>query len=251
MANVKACVEALDAKADIYIWMDRPGLSYEGARHPYGGVMVNQYAFDMLKPLLLRQSYVNKVEQWTGQEIQVDVDKIRESQVGMPHGHLGHWLGIEFPDMQADLSQKWLTTDPNQFYLKDLRFVQSKILINRTSRFLNPMTSYFFMEKYRDRLIFIGTEEERNVFAKEWHFAFDLEYLKVDDFHHLAAAMRYCKFFIGNQSMCFAIAEALKVPRILELCPYAQNIHPCGPYAHYFQFQKGLVYLVDKLDKEL
>jgi hypothetical protein len=107
------------------------------------------------------------------------------------------------------------------------------------------------MEKYRDHLMFCGTEEERDAFAKEWHFAFELQILKVANFFELAAWIACCKFFIGNQSMCFAIAEALKVPRILELCPYAQNIHPCGPYAHYFQFQKGLVYLVDKLDKEL
>jgi hypothetical protein len=148
--------------------------------------------------------------------------------------------------MQADLSKPWLSV-PYTNHQPAYR----KIIINRTARWQNVLISYFFMERYRDRMLFAGTEEERDAFAKEWHFAFELEYLKVTNFQELAQAMLHCKFFIGNQSMCYSIAEGLKIPRILELCPFSPNVHPVGKHAHYFQFQRGLTYLVDKLDKEL
>ena len=42
---------------------------------------------------------------------------------------------------------------------------------------------------------------------------------------------------IGNMSLSFAIAEALKVPRILESCPYFPVVQPIGKNAFNFYFQ--------------
>lgn len=44
-----------------------------------------------------------------------------------------------------------------------------------------------------------------------------LEYIPVEDFMHMANIIAGCRFFIGNQSFPFAIAEALKVKRLLEV----------------------------------
>lgn len=249
MAGIKEVCEQQNAKAEIYLWLDREGKLYDGAYHPYEGKMLNRYSFGMLYPLLMNQSYVASVQPWTGQKIMVDMDKIREAQLDMPYGNLAHWLGLMFPDMQADLSLTWLNVVPLSEYPQfDGVEIHKHIVVNRTARYLNPYVSYYLLNDYRDHLIFAGLEKEYHEFKKQWCIE-NLKLLVVTDFLELATVINNCKFFIGNQSMCFGIAEALKVPRLLEMCPYAPNIHPVGHKAHYFKFQEGLSYWVPKLDK--
>lgn len=247
LAGIKQVCESQGAKAELYLWLDQIGHCYPGAEHPYEGKMINQYAFDMLEPLLIRQSYIHTVAPWKGEKIIVDMDRIRQKQVAMPYGSLSHWIGMEFSDMQTDLSKKWIGTDPNSEYR--MKLMHEKILINRTSRYRMPYVSYYFLKDYANKLVFVGLEKEHEDFQKTWQF--ELPFIKADNFHDLALYMKACKFFIGNQSVCFAIAEGLKIPRILEVCEYAPNVHPIGDRAHYFMFQEGLMYLVDKLNKEL
>ena len=45
------------------------------------------------------------------------------------------------------------------------------------------------------------------------------------------------EIFIGNQSVAYPIAEALKVPRILEACPYFPVVQPVGDDAFDFYYQ--------------
>lgn len=234
------CVE-MDLKANIYIWLDRPGQSYDGSEHPYGQVMMNRYSFDMLKPLAEYQPYVASFEVWEGQPIQVDMDKLRQVIVGMPYGNLAHWIGCKFSDLQADWSQEWL--DVGQFRVD----VADNIIVNRTSRFQNHHISYFFLKDYQDKVLFAGLPIEHEAFNKQWNLK--TEYLQVTDFLDLARYIHSCKFFIGNQSMCFAIAEGVKVPRILEVCLFAPNVHPVGKHAHYFTTQEAVIELTATLDK--
>lgn len=245
LAGIKQVCNDMNAKADIYLWLDQNGFLYHGASHPYGGKMLNQYAFDMLRPLIEEQLYVNSVNVWKGETIHVDLDKIREVQSGMPYGSLARWIFYKYPDMTCDLSEPWI-----KVYETDLNTkTKDKILINRTSRYNNGWLNYFFMEKYKDRMVFCGLPDEHEKFQKDW--CFELPLLEVRHFYELAFAIASCKFFIGNQSMCFAIAEALKVPRILEVCDFAPNVIPIGKHAYDVRFQEALTFLVDKLDKEL
>jgi hypothetical protein len=237
------------------MWLDQKAFYYPGAEHPYES-MFPRYAFDMMKPLIEAQSYVNSFNIWKGEEIIVDLDKHRERALGMPYGSIHRWLGFCYPDTQCDLSKPWIKVD--QFgsftHHQDGSITAeskypSKVLINRTSRYNKPYLTYWFLEKYKENLMFCGLPEEHQKFQKDW--GFELPLLIVDNFLELAIAIKCCKFFLGNQSMCYAIAEALKVPRLLEVCDFAPNVQPIGPNGFDFQFQEGLVYLVDKLMKEL
>lgn len=247
MAGIKQVCETQKMKADIFVWLDQPCFIYEGAEHPYGHVMMNQYAFDMMKPLIEAQPYVNSFQVWSGQKIHIDLDLIREVKINMPHGSLSRWIFYRFPDMTAPLHQTWLKVGIGQITDSVFRTHNETILINRTSRYRNPWISYFFLEQYRDNIKFVGLKEEYEAFKKEWKFEFNFPYVEVKDFHELAIKISECKFFIGNQSMCYAIAEALKVPRILEICQFAPNVIPTGPGAHDFTSQAALTYFVDKL----
>jgi len=226
--------------------------------HPYGSSMMNQYAFDMVRPLLLAQPYIESVEVWTGQQCYVDLDAHRTRQLGLPYGSIHRWIGYLHPDMQTDLSKPWIHI--NRYDNKSASLIyrleeetdrvrDNYILINRTTRYNNQWLTYFSLEKYKDRLLFAGLPDEHEKFQKDWNF--ELPLLKVKDFYELAVAIKSCKFFIGNQSMCYAIAEGLKVPRILEVCDFAPNVIPHGENAYDMRLPGTLEYLVSKLDKEL
>lgn len=241
-------------KAVIYQWLDRPGYFYDGAHHPYNGVMMNQYAFDMLKPLLLSQEYVADFRPWVGEPFMIDMDKVRVMKPLMPYGNIIKWLGYCYGDIMPNVAEKWIKsvtqkgynlTNPEIFPEIDL---SKKILINRTSRYQNQWINYFFLKKYQGDIVFIGLENEWDTFCKQWELNVPL--LSVDNFLELAVAIRSSRFFIGNQSMCFAMAEAMKHPRILEVCPFAPNVDPVGEHAYDFLYQEYFENYVEQLYHE-
>lgn len=254
LASIKHVCEAKNTKADIYLWLDRPCKSYDGAVHPYGSVGVNRYALDMLRPLVESQPYVSSLQEWKGETIAVDLDAIRgHIQVPvMPYGSIMRWAGYAWPDMQADVAKRWIDID---FAMDGIKYrnvhegiddihqkCKGKIIINRTSRYQNGMIHYWFLRDYAKDLIFAGLPEEHADFCKQWEL--DIPLLHVHDFLELAIALRSCRYFIGNQSMCFALAEAMKMPRLLEVCPYAPNVIPCGDGGYDFLHQFSLEWMV-------
>ena len=77
----------------------------------------------------------------------------------------------------------------------------------------------------------------------------NLEFYDCKDFLELASIIRSSKLFIGNLSFGFAIAEALKVPRLLESAPNFPLVYPNGNYGYDFYFQVHFEELVEKLYK--
>ena len=53
----------------------------------------------------------------------------------------------------------------------------------------------------------------------------------------MASIIKSSKFFLGNLCFAYSIAEALKVPRILETCPDFPVVFPCGENAFDFYHQ--------------
>jgi hypothetical protein len=240
LAGIKnICVEN-DHKAIIYQWLNQNGRLYEGAEHPYGNSMMNEYAFKMLKPLIEAQPYVESFNEWKGEDTMVDLDMLRQVKSHMPYGNIVTWLGMVFAEMRPKYWEPWITVDAEPELL-------DTILINRTSRYNAHWVDYFHLKKYEDKLMFAGMPEEHAKFQADWGIKLPL--LEIKDFYQLAVAIKSCKLFIGNQSMCFAIAEAMKVPRLLEVCDFAPNVHPCGDGGYYFRQQDLFEYWVDKLVK--
>jgi hypothetical protein len=65
----------------------------------------------------------------------------------------------------------------------------------------------------------------------------NLKHIKVLNALDLAQTIAGCKFFIGNQSFSFAVAEAIKVKRVLEVCYETPNVIPEGQNGYDFCFQ--------------
>lgn len=253
--NSGDCIAALPAikelakksgkKANYYLFKNRKAIYYQGAVHPVKDdagtmVMLNDKMIEMLIPLFKQQDYIEDAKEWSGEEIDVDLNKIRETNVNCPYGDLRRWYFYPFPNLSCDLSKQYIEVPD-----LDTNISEGKIIVNRTERYTNELISYFFLKKYEPNVIFAGTKGEYEKFCKEWKL--DIPYLEVGDFLELAQIIKQAKLFVGNQSMCFQIAEGLKIPRICELCHFAPNVIPTGEYAYDFYAQVGLEYYVDYL----
>lgn len=229
---------------------------------------ISHQMFESLKPLLLSQSYIAQVLSWeefapdtyklwcdffkilrTPKEMIefhnlhfshtfVDLDKIYLTPTNIPFGNIHRWPWYCYPDMACDLSKPWLEVEPDDS-------MQDTIIVNRTLRARNDSINYRFLKG--SPVIFVGHVDEFERFGIENELP-DLIYLETMNLLELAVAIRSCKFFIGNQSLCFALAEAMKVPRILETCSYLPNVIPCGEKAYDFYFQSVLEYYFNELN---
>jgi hypothetical protein len=239
LASIKALCEIEGDKAVIYQWLNKEGFLYQGAEHPYGGKMMNDYAFEMMKPLIESQPYVKEFKPWNGEKVHVNLDVIRQVKNHMPYGNIVTWIAMVYAEATPRYWEPWINIPQEE--------KEDIIIINRTSRYHNQWIDYFFLKEYQDKILFIGLEEEFKQFQMDW--GLDVKWYTPGNAYQIAVLLQSCKLFIGNQSMCFAIAEAMKVPRILEVCDMAPNVIPAGEGGYYARNPDTFKFIVEKLLK--
>lgn len=219
---------------------------YPGAVHPTvdeegNSVSVNKAMFDMIKPLVESQPYIAKMEAYTGQPFDLDFDVIRgKTFVNLPNGSIQSWIMYAFPDLSYDISLPWIELSGDcPEYIKEQ--VDKKVILNFTERYRNHKIDYFFLKNYAPDLIFAGTEREHWLFCTKWHL--DIPRLNIENFLDYAHAIKNSRFILANQSLGWNIAEAIKSPRVLEVCQYAVNCLPFyGENSYGFYHQVGVEY---------
>lgn len=251
LAAVKKYWEVTGRKAIFYQTINQPAQYYPGAIHPTvdeqgTNVCVNDSMYAMIKPLVESQPYISKMEKYTGQQYDLDFDVIRgKTFVNLPHGSIQSWIMYAFPDLACDISKQWMEVPGDcPDYIKEQ--VYGKAVLNFTERYRNSLMDYFFLKSYSPELIFAGTEREHWIFCTKWNL--DVPLLKVNNFLDYAHAIKNSRFLLSNQSLGWNIAEAIKHPRVLEVCQYAQNNLPFyGEHSYGFYHQVGLEYYVKKM----
>lgn len=232
-------------KVLLYLVNGTKAFYYDGAVHPTKNqageqVMLNEEVISMMIPLLKAQDYISDAKIWSNQPINFDLNVIRTTFVNMPYHTLSMWYPIVWPDVACDHSKQYIfVPDSEKVLAKD------KIIITRSERYLNPNINYNFLKKYEDRILFVGTELEYQIF--KLRFGLKIERLIISDFLELAQALKQCKFHLSNQTQAFQISEGLKIPRVVELCSYAPNVTPIGENAFYFYAQDAIPYYVSVL----
>lgn len=94
---------------------------------------------------------------------------------------------------------------------------KGRVFVNRTDRYKNGTFPWRqIVDHYGSRILFSGTSEEYELFIKRFG---PVEFAPTTDLLDLASLIAGSELFIGNQSCSFAIAEGLKHPTILEVCP--------------------------------
>lgn len=137
---------------------------------------------------------------------------------------------LETNNKTYDLSQIWLhNIEPN--YVAD-------IIVANTFRYHDKEDiDWNILKPFAEKCKFIGYEKERNHFVQKNKI--DIPFHKTGDALEIAQVIKGSKLFIGNQSCHFAIAEAMKHTRCLEVCEYYNNCQPHG--------ENGYAYLTTEL----
>lgn len=177
--------------------------------------------------LLITQPYIEDVR-WLrrGETVDVNLNDFRAAyfrdfkKPDFPkQRNLCEWIlrthGCD-PDEQ---NKQWLFVEPTHV---------SKVIVNRTGA--DRPASFIYrnhafpwrriVEKYSGDITFVGSPAEHKDFGR--HFGL-IPYHKTDNLHSLASVIAGADLFIGNQSCAYAIAEGLKKPAILEVCPWLPN----------------------------
>ncbi len=77
-----------------------------------------------------------------------------------------------------------------------------------------------------------------------------MEFFDSKDFLELASIIKNSRLFIGNLSFGYALAEAIKVPRLLESFPNFPMVYPNGSSGYDFYFQNHFEKLVEQLNSK-
>lgn len=267
LAGIRHLWKTTGKKAIIYQQLNRPGEYYEGAIHPTkdgsnNPVCFNDDMFSMMRPLLLAQEYIEDFRIWAGEKVDYDLDVVRlQYFCGAPHYPLHKWTWMAYPELACSLSVDWINAHPadciDLLTEKGERYWwqaakgegHKRIIINFTDRYRNYNINYFFLKNYSvDNIVFAGTESEYKKFCNQW--GLNIKRLLVTDFEELASALKGSRFVLGNQSFVWHLAQAMYVPRVLELDPCFQNCTSFGTNGYEAYHQHAIEYYVNKLYNE-
>jgi hypothetical protein len=198
---------------------DVPAQYPPGFIHPSGNVLLSRRFAEMLLPLLRRQSWIAEADIWQGETVDVDLDQFRQlpGQVLSGTG-IARWWGLVH-QCQVKSWEPWLEADPVEEW-------QDYLVVSRTFRYCNPAIRYDFLQAY-DKVVFLGLPEEweriRNRLGPKAEFKTGKDLLEC------AGIILACRCFVGCASAMFALAEATKRGRCLEIYPKMPNTTVIGP----------------------
>lgn len=210
-AVLSMCQQA-KARPVIYLQPDVKANYYAGCKHPAGDVRMNSAGISFLMPLLRACGFES--EEWSDQKFELDLDHMRTAGIDYTRGDIPRWYFYCFR-ANWDLSMPWMTVEPMAGY-------EDKVVVNRTSRYRNTI-AYNFLKRYE--VVFLGLEDEYWAMKAEVPNAV---YKPVEDALEAARIIAGARCYVGGQSFLYSVAEALKVRRVLETCPWAANVIPHG-----------------------
>lgn len=167
--------------------------------------------YNILEPLLRRQSYINDVIICNG-EHDIDLDRFRGV---LFRGFEGNYVEafyktFNLPFTPQVLYEPWLEADPKKI---------APVIINRTFRYRCPDGTGTWQNLLEQANIaqngmFVGNQDEHTDFVKITGFKIDRYIIK--DFKELADVIAGADLFMGNQSAAYSIAMGLGKSSVLE-----------------------------------
>jgi hypothetical protein len=171
--------------------------------------------FEMLAPLLERQSYVKKLSTWHPGDAEADVelDEFRNILYRTFEGNIleAYHRAFGIPFSQADIDTPWLEAD---------KITVAPIVVTRSSRYRPPngdegWKNIIESGMITDNSVFVGTPTEHEDFQNQ--FGIKLPYHAVTDFLELASVINGANMFVGNQGFAYSLAIGLGKPTVLEI----------------------------------
>jgi hypothetical protein len=222
-------------KIELYLDITQETMYPKGYQHFNKNKILTEKSVEFLTPLVLSNPQISVCKVHGKEKIDYDLNEFRKYPFDYRMGHICRWYFLAF-GVNYDLGKPWLFANPNKHF-------ENEIVIARSFRYRSPGISYAFLSKYSN-LSFVGLEDE---FEDSKKILPHLKHVKVKNALELAEIIAGCKFFIGNQSFPFAVAEALKAKRVLEVCPYCPNVIVEGAKGYDFCFQPQFEEIIKNL----
>lgn len=190
------------------------------AGHPGNGFQIDHKIASYLVPLLSNIPIIGQLT--VGDKVPGDyfnLDVFRDMGYGISRFDIkAYYYGVLSFPIKRSLDRKvlWCTNQDQR--------AKDKVVVFRSLRY-NAVDNYKALEKIKDKVIFIGTKLEQQTFSSG---SFQCEYIEIKDFQDAANLMAGANFVVGNQTGLFAIAEQLKVNRILESQQRLPNVVCAG-----------------------
>lgn len=178
--------------------------SVDGTREPMTSAKI-----EFLEPLLRLQMYIGGISVWQGEPIVRDFSLLRH--VWVPGFDLVtlQWRCV-LDNPEPDVRTRWLDVPNSPKH--------GRPVFARSNRYTNPEWDLLWRELKASTpdAIFVGTPDEFDLFQHGEHYP-------AHNALDLAQIISGASVFVGNQSLPYAIAEGLKVARILEVSPSNPN----------------------------
>lgn len=220
---VKRMAEQRGEAADFVIPSDVPARLEGNVYHPGGDWMVSRSLYDFVEPLIVAQPYIRSLRFLKTADVpagSIDLDGFRTSGLNLKAGMIQGWYRKAFGVAFA-LEDAWLTLpDPGA------EAPEFDVLVNHTTRFCNTRINYRVLQD-AGRIGFVGLGYEYDEFMRSSGLT-GVTHVTVGNAFDLARRLTQARVVVGNQSMCFAIAEGLKVTRALEVFEPVPTAIPVG-----------------------
>ena len=209
---------------NLYIQINKP-MGPESLNHPYGSFLLSKKPVDLVMPLLNSQTYLNSINFYNNEKIDINLDLFRDIPISLGFQEM-RWFAHICGTYNTSMENSYLSVEPHNS-------IKNKIIIVRTQRYRNDYINYKFLKKNKN-LLCLGLKSEFNELKNEIE---NLEFYECKDFLEMAQIIKASKFYVGNMCFPYSVAEALKVPRLLEASPEFPCVFPSGPNAFDFFHQ--------------
>ncbi len=227
-----------NSKCNLYLQsekqLEKDALNY---KHKGDKIYMTDKMVEMVLPLLQQQDYINEVKKFENQKINVDLDLFRKIPMNFNLDEV-RWY-FHLTGVHVNLSEQYLFAKPHDS-------IKNKIVIMRSTRRKNAFINYKFLRDYNNTL-FLGLKNEYEDLKLDIP---NLEFYDCKNFLEATEIIKSSKFFIGNSSFGFTLAEGLKIPRIMESYPDFPVIYPNGGLGYDVYFQKHFEKICKKLNEK-
>lgn len=223
-------------KIRLYLDVTQKTMYKSNMQHYNKDKILTKSSVEFITPLILSNPQFEICKILEKEIIDYDLNEFRKYPFDYRMGHICRWYFLTF-GVSYDLSKPWLKVNSNLSFKND-------IVIARSFRYRTLGINYSFLKNYNN-IKFIGLSEEFEDIKQQIP---KIELLKVTNALEMAEIIAGCKYFIGNQSFPFSIAESLKVRRVLELSNESPNVIVDGEFGYDFCFQQQFEKIIKDLE---
>lgn len=164
-----------------------------------------------IKPLLEAQPYIEKVT-INAKDEGIQLSKYMCCSLNQMGGDIrDYYYQVDGNTFPREFWYPLIGAKENDIYKK----YADRFIITYTGRYSNVLIDLKALAPYAEHFVFLGTDEEHEHFKKEFFDVTGMIPTEEDSLLDCAEFMATCRGFIGGQSGLYALAEMMKIPRIL------------------------------------